>query len=46
MIVKAVAVTPLNSTHEMVRKSVDDETDTESPSGGDKISIQIVAKFI
>ena len=30
--VKAVAVNPLRSTHEMVRNSVCDETKTESPS--------------
>ena len=30
--VKAVAVTPSTSAHEMVRKSVIDEAKTESPS--------------
>ena len=34
--VKAVADTPSNSVHEMVRELVDGEADTESPS---KISI-------
>ena len=31
--VKAVAVTPSNSAHEMVRELVDDEADAVSPSG-------------
>ena len=34
--VKAVADTPSNSTHEMVRDSVDGEADAMSPSGEER----------
>ena len=43
--VKAVAVTPSTSAHEMVRELVDDEADAVSPSGENESREQKTIQF-
>ena len=43
--VKAVAVTPSTSAHEMVRELVDGETDAVSPSGGKRSIYKVLIDY-
>ena len=42
---KAVAVTPSTSAHEMVRELVDDEADAESPSGEERSIYKVLIDY-